>query len=336
MIGATSTGDGKSIGRAARLGDNYTNRKSWMAGTSPAMTRVGVVAMFANVLIANRGEIACRVIRTARRMGLRTIAWRRRPIAARCMCGSPTRRTRSAKARDGYLDGAAIVALAKKVGAECLHPGYGFLSENADFAELCGAAGLVFVGPSPAAMRALGLKSAAKALMAKLGVPIAPGYHGDNQSREVPQGEGLRDRLSRADQGGRRRRRPRHAAGRRPRRVRAGARGGGARSGERLRRPAGADREIRRRAAPYRGPGVRRPRTAMSSICSSASARCSAAIRRWSRKARRLDCRRKRARRCARPRSPRRAPSATPAPARSNSWSIRRAASGPTASISSR
>ena len=83
---------------------------------------------------------------------------------------------------EGYLDGEAIVALAKRVGAECVHPGYGFLSENADFAELCGEAGLVFVGPSPAAMRALGLKHAAKALMAKLGVPVAPGYYGDNQT----------------------------------------------------------------------------------------------------------------------------------------------------------
>ena len=138
--------------------------------------------MFANVLIANRGEIACRVIRTARRLGMRTIA-----LATPADRGSLHTRLADETHElgadaDGYLDGEAIVALARRVGAECVHPGYGFLSENADFAELCGKVGLVFVGPSPAAMRALGLKHAAKALMAKLGVPVAPGYHGDNQT----------------------------------------------------------------------------------------------------------------------------------------------------------
>jgi 3-methylcrotonyl-CoA carboxylase alpha subunit len=138
--------------------------------------------MFANVLIANRGEIACRVVRTARRLGLRSIA-----LATPADRGALHTRVADetheiGAGADGYLDGAAIVALAQRVGAECVHPGYGFLSENADFAELCGEAGLVFVGPSPAAMRALGLKHAAKALMAKLGVPVAPGYSGDNQT----------------------------------------------------------------------------------------------------------------------------------------------------------
>jgi 3-methylcrotonyl-CoA carboxylase alpha subunit len=138
--------------------------------------------MFANVLIANRGEIACRVIRTARRLGMRTIA-----LATPADRGAlHTRLADEAHeigaGAEGYLDGEAIVALAQRVGAECVHPGYGFLSENADFAELVGRAGLAFVGPSPAAMRALGLKSSAKALMAKLGAAVAPGYHGDNQS----------------------------------------------------------------------------------------------------------------------------------------------------------
>ena len=138
--------------------------------------------MFANVLIANRGEIACRIARTARRLGIRTIA-----LATPADRGAlHTRLADEAHeigaGAEGYLDGEAIVALAKRVGAECIHPGYGFLSENPDFAELCEAAGPVFVGPSPAAMRALGLKNSAKALMAKLGVPVAPGYHGDNQS----------------------------------------------------------------------------------------------------------------------------------------------------------
>ena len=83
---------------------------------------------------------------------------------------------------NGYLDQDAIVALARKVGAECLHPGYGFLSENAGFAEACGKAGIVFVGPPPQAMRTMGLKSSAKALMQRAGVPVVPGYHGDNQA----------------------------------------------------------------------------------------------------------------------------------------------------------
>ena len=134
-------------------------------------------------LIANRGEIACRVVRTARRLGLRSVA-----LATPADRGAlHTRLADEAHeigaGGEGYLDGEAIVALAKRVGAECVHPGYGFLSENADFAELCGKAGLVFVGPSPAAMRALGLKHAAKALMAKLGVPVAPGYPATTRRR---------------------------------------------------------------------------------------------------------------------------------------------------------
>ena len=83
---------------------------------------------------------------------------------------------------NGYLDQDAIIALARRVGAECLHPGYGFLSENADFAEACGKAGIVFVGPPPQAMRTMGLKSSAKALMQRAGVPVVPGYFGDNQN----------------------------------------------------------------------------------------------------------------------------------------------------------
>ena len=138
--------------------------------------------MFANVLIANRGEIACRIIATARRMGMRTIALAtpadRGPLFTRL--ADETHEIGAGS--EGYLDAKSIVALAKRVGAQCLHPGYGFLSENADFAEACREAGVVFVGPSPEAMRAMGLKSSAKALMAKAGAPIVPGYHGDNQS----------------------------------------------------------------------------------------------------------------------------------------------------------
>ncbi len=140
--------------------------------------------MFASVLIANRGEIACRVIRTARKLGVTTIA-----IYSAADRGAPHTRLADeaheigpAPARESYLAGDKIVALGRMCGAASIHPGYGFLSENAEFAEACAAAGIIFIGPPPAAIRAMGLKSAAKALMQKAGVPVTPGYHGDNQT----------------------------------------------------------------------------------------------------------------------------------------------------------
>ncbi|HZZ62818.1 MAG TPA: biotin carboxylase N-terminal domain-containing protein [Roseiarcus sp.] len=138
--------------------------------------------MFANVLIANRGEIACRIIQTARRMGMRSIAMHTPADRGALFARLADEVHEIGEGASGYLDGAAIVALARRIGAECLHPGYGFLSENADFAEACGRAGIVFVGPPPAAMRTMGLKNSAKALMQRAGVPIVPGYHGDNQN----------------------------------------------------------------------------------------------------------------------------------------------------------
>jgi 3-methylcrotonyl-CoA carboxylase alpha subunit len=148
----------------------------------------GVVAspeeavMFANVLIANRGEIACRIARTARRMGLKTLALATPADRGALFTRLADETHEIGVGAEGYLDAEAIIALAVRVGAHALHPGYGFLAENADFAEGCARAGIVFVGPPPAAMRAMGLKSSAKALMAKAGAPIVPGYHGDNQS----------------------------------------------------------------------------------------------------------------------------------------------------------
>src|SRR5271157_3780680 len=137
--------------------------------------------MFANVLIANRGEIACRIIRTARRMGIRAIVLHT-PVDRGALCTRLADEAHEIGQRaTGYLDQDAIIALARRIGAESLHPGYGFLSENADFAERCAGAGIVFIGP-PAAMRTLGLKSSAKALMQRAGVPVVPGYHGDNQN----------------------------------------------------------------------------------------------------------------------------------------------------------
>jgi 3-methylcrotonyl-CoA carboxylase alpha subunit len=139
--------------------------------------------MFSSVLIANRGEIALRVARTARRMGLRVIAVhssadRAAPFVALAdeayEIGPPP-------ARESYLLGARILEVAKQAGAECIHPGYGFLSENAEFAEACAAAGIAFVGPPASAIRAMGLKDAAKSLVEKAGVPVVPGYHGERQ-----------------------------------------------------------------------------------------------------------------------------------------------------------
>ncbi len=138
---------------------------------------------FSSLLIANRGEIACRIIRTTKRMGLRAIAaYSEADANARAVkAADEARLIGPPPARESYLDIARILEAAKASGAEAVHPGYGFLSENADFAEACDEAGLIFVGPPASAIRAMGSKSAAKALMEQAGVPIAPGYHGKAQ-----------------------------------------------------------------------------------------------------------------------------------------------------------
>ena len=149
--------------------------------------------MFKSVLVANRGEIACRVFRTAKRMGIRTIA-----VYSEADAGALHVRTADdavligpAPARESYLDQAKVLAAAKATGAEAIHPGYGFLSENAEFAEAVMAAGLVWIGAPPAAIRAMGLKDAAKKLMVEAGVPVTPGYMGDDQSVERLSAEAL-------------------------------------------------------------------------------------------------------------------------------------------------
>lgn len=142
--------------------------------------------MFSKILIANRGEIACRVIKTARRLGIRTVAVyseadanaRHVRLADEAVLLGP------AAARESYLVAEKILDAARRTGTQAIHPGYGFLSENADFAEACAAAGVVFIGPPASAIRAMGSKSAAKALMEKAAVPLTPGYHGDNQEPE--------------------------------------------------------------------------------------------------------------------------------------------------------
>ena len=139
--------------------------------------------MFTKILIANRGEIACRVIDTCRRLGIATVAVysdadrnaRHVRLADEAIAIGP------APAAQSYLRAEVILDVARRTGAQAIHPGYGFLSENASFAEACAAAGVVFIGPPASAIRAMGDKSAAKALMQQAGVPLTPGYHGDNQ-----------------------------------------------------------------------------------------------------------------------------------------------------------
>src|SRR5579883_1510459 len=145
----------------------------------PSRARIGAQPyrdppMFSSVLIANRGEIAVRVIRTARRLGMRTIAVYS-DADARALhvrMADEAHPIGPAPAAQSYLAAEKIIVAAKAAGADCIHPGYGFLSENAAFAEACRAAGVIFVGPPPDAIRAMGLKDRAKALMEKAGVPV--------------------------------------------------------------------------------------------------------------------------------------------------------------------
>lgn len=152
-----------------------TQRESNATATQP---------YFDKILIANRGEIACRVIATCRKLGIATVAVysdadrdaRHVRLADEAIHIGP------APAQQSYLRGEVILDAARASGAQAIHPGYGFLSENAAFADACAQAGIVFIGPPAAAIRAMGDKSAAKALMQRAGVPLTPGYHGDEQA----------------------------------------------------------------------------------------------------------------------------------------------------------
>ena len=147
--------------------------------------------MFKKILIANRGEIACRVAATAKRMGIQTVAVysdadaNTKHVAA---CDEAIHVGGSAP-KDSYLRWEAIIEAAKATGAQAIHPGYGFLSENEAFAEACAKAGLVFIGPPASAIQAMGLKAESKQLMEKAGVPLVPGYHGADQNPELLQRE---------------------------------------------------------------------------------------------------------------------------------------------------
>src|SRR5262249_12715234 len=144
---------------------------------------LGRRVMFERILIANRGEIACRIMRTCRRLGIETVAvfseadadaQHVRQADVALPIGGP-------RPADSYLRGDAIIEAAKKSGAQAIHPGYGFLSENADFVDAVERAGLVFIGPSSESMREMGSKAGAKDLMASHGVPVVPGYTGADQ-----------------------------------------------------------------------------------------------------------------------------------------------------------
>jgi 3-methylcrotonyl-CoA carboxylase alpha subunit len=150
--------------------------------------------MFHTVLVANRGEIACRVIATCRRMGLRTVAVHSDADAGarHVRLADVAVRIGPAAARASYLRGDAVIAAALATGAQAIHPGYGFLAENAGFAEACAAAGLVFIGPPVAAIRAMGSKRAARQLMQRAGVPVVPGYDGERQDLATLQAEAAR------------------------------------------------------------------------------------------------------------------------------------------------
>lgn len=142
------------------------------------------VRTFRKILIANRAEIALRVMRSCRAMGIETVA-----VYSDADAHAPHVRFAgeavhlgAAPAPESYLRVEKIIEAAKRTGAGAIHPGYGFLSENAEFAESCAAAGIVFIGPSPDAIRAMGLKSSARRLAAEAGAPVVPGYDGDDQS----------------------------------------------------------------------------------------------------------------------------------------------------------
>ncbi len=214
--------------------------------------------MFNKILIANRGEIACRIMRTAQRLGVRSVAVYSDADAhaLHVRLADEAVHIGASPARESYLRADAIIEAAVSTGAEAIHPGYGFLSENPEFAEQCARAGLVFIGPPAAAIRAMGSKSAAKSLMQHTGVPLVPGYHGEEQSAAILLEQA--DRIgypvlikASAGGGGKGMRRVDHAAD-----FAAALSVLSARGECQLRRCARADREVSSAAPAHRDPGI--------------------------------------------------------------------------------
>ncbi len=277
-------------------------------------------AMFEKVLIANRGEIALRIHRACREMGIKTVAVHSTAdagamnvrLADETVCIGPP------AARDSYMNVPAILSAATITGADAIHPGLGFLAENADFAAAVEEHGFVFIGPAPEHIRLMGDKVAAKAAAARLGIPTVPGSEGCGARSRRRRSRSRCDRLSGADQGRGGRRRARHEG--RPRPCRAVADAAGRRS-TRQKRFSGAARSISN--ASSNGRGISRSRSsatarAASFISASATARCSARTRRCSKKRPRRRSTRTSATGSARSPSARCARSATAAPAPSN------------------
>ncbi|MFD1583187.1 biotin carboxylase N-terminal domain-containing protein, partial [Microbulbifer halophilus] len=150
--------------------------------------------MIRKLLIANRGEIACRIIKTARHLGVATVAVYSDADARalHVQLADEAVYLGPAPAKESYLDIRKVLAAAQQTGADAVHPGYGFLSENAEFCRACDSAGIIFVGPPAAAIDAMGSKSAAKRIMEEAGVPLVPGYHGTNQDAGILEGHAQR------------------------------------------------------------------------------------------------------------------------------------------------
>src|SRR6185295_6907909 len=208
--------------------------------------------MFDSILIANRGEIACRVIRTAQRLGIRTIAvYSDADVEAlHVRRADAAFRIGPAAARESYLNIDAIIDAALRTNARAIHPGYGFLSENARFAAACQVAGIVFIGPPASAIRAMGSKIEAKRLMARSGVPVVPGYQEDEQDLEALETAASKlgfPILIKASAGG-------GGKGQ----LRSGTRRSASRGASRFRRRSRVTGEVPVTPATHRDPGVRR------------------------------------------------------------------------------